>query len=265
MNAMFKMAESWLSVFSIHLLEVSVFVLLVLLADKFLLRGVKERYFIWVLALTKLLVPPLFSLPKAIQAPIQGQMPFLQINADVVGSVEPNHGLPLSVIMFTLWLFSASLVALLIAYKNISLRRRLRDCKQIDISGLSDELTIFESDSIQSPILLGLWHPRIYLPMDWSTWPEKVLKSIIAHEKGHIQHRDIVVLSAQYLSLVLFWMNPLVWIVHLHLNQLRELRCDQFAIRRTGVGPVAYSKMIVKFLGAKRAVPMLVGKCFSKN
>lgn len=81
-----------------------------------------------------------------------------------------------------------------------------------------------------------------------------------------MKNRDVWVLSLQYISLILFWPNPLLWFLHFRLNQVRELRCDESAISQTGMAPVKYSEFLVDCLEKQiKPEPLIIGKYFFKN
>jgi hypothetical protein len=63
MKSFKALADSWLHIYSLHLVEVSVFVLMVWLADSLLRLDTRARYFVWLIALTKLFFPPILSFP----------------------------------------------------------------------------------------------------------------------------------------------------------------------------------------------------------
>jgi TonB family protein len=86
------------------------------------------------------------------------------------------------------------------------------------------------------------------LPADWAAWPALHLRSILAHEAAHLRARDPWILVLQTLASVLFGLNPLVWFLNRRLNHLRELRCDEIAIRASGIPPVEYGKLLYAFL-----------------
>lgn len=275
MNLIERFADPWLEFYSIHLFEMSLFISLIWLTDRLIKLNTRLRYLLWNLALLKLFVPPVISLPGAVQETVPEPVFWLPFGVEFqTDQFVSRQDLSVSEILFVAWLGLAVGLTFFIAMKNTLIRFRLRTARPIQIANslpfsesLLSGLQFFETEMVQTPILVGLWRARIYLPVGWSSWPQNQLRSILTHEKAHLKYRDIWILFLQYFGLVLFGMNPFVWLVHRRLNQLRELRCDETAIQETGIHPVEYSKMILSFVEgqAERSVPLLIGKCFSEK
>ncbi|MFQ5864667.1 MAG: M56 family metallopeptidase [bacterium] len=273
MSLLKQIADIWMSLYSIHTLEISLFVVLVWFIDKLFHLETKLRYLLWILALSKIFIPPMIWLPDK----IQDSMPSTFALMPIISTIQESSGyaapISISETLFGIWLISVFILTLLVAHKNLLIRLYLRDANPVKTpTGIQDakedhRLQIFETSMLHTPILIGFREPKLYLPHDWRNWSQEQLRSIMAHEKAHLLNRDIWVLFLQYLGLILFGINPFVWLVHKRLNQLREMRCDEAVIEQVGISPVKYSKFIVKFMEeqSKNAVPMLIGKCFSKK
>ncbi|MCG8606228.1 M56 family metallopeptidase [bacterium] len=135
------------------------------------------------------------------------------------------------------------------------------------VSDLRPFIRVFETEAVKTPVLIGLWQPKLYLPKNWSKWSPRERQGVMAHEIEHLRHRDLWVLGLQFLSLVLYGVNPLVWLVHQKLNQLRELRCDEAAIRQTGIKATEYCRLILKLAekGTGQITPLVASKYFSQE
>lgn len=68
---------------------------------------------------------------------------------------------------------------------------------------------IYIVDETISPFVMGLIHPKIYLP---ECLCEKELEYIILHERFHIRRFDHVLKPLAFAALCIHWFNPLVWI-----------------------------------------------------
>jgi len=87
---------------------------------------------------------------------------------------------------------------------------------------------IFLSDYIDTPFVLGVLHPRIYLP---STLAEDDKADfVIAHEKAHIKRHDHWWKPLGFLLLTIYWFNPVIWIAYILLCRDIELACDEYVI-----------------------------------
>ena len=68
---------------------------------------------------------------------------------------------------------------------------------------------IFQSEMVDSPFVLGLFRPRVYLPFNLS---ESNMNHIIAHEYAHISRKDHFWKPVGFLVLSVHWFNPLMWL-----------------------------------------------------
>ena len=101
------------------------------------------------------------------------------------------------------WAWFAGITVLLI-YSIISLlclRSKL-------IGAVKWQDNIYLADHIESPFVMGLLRPKIYLP---STLSEQEHEYIILHEQTHIKRLDHIVKIVAFLVLTVHWFNPLVW------------------------------------------------------
>jgi len=91
---------------------------------------------------------------------------------------------------------------------------------------------IFLCDGIDTPFILGIFKPEIYIP---SSIGEKDAEFVIAHEKAHLKRRDHLWKPFGFLLLSIYWFNPVLWIAYILLCKDIELACDEKVIRDMGV------------------------------
>lgn len=87
---------------------------------------------------------------------------------------------------------------------------------------------IFLCDRIQTPFILGIIKPRIFLPADMN---ELQIENVIAHEKAHISRRDYIWKPLGYILLAVYWFNPLCCLAYILLCRDIEMACDEKVIR----------------------------------
>ena len=102
--------------------------------------------------------------------------------------------------------------------------------KMIKVS-IKKEDNLWICDGIQSPFILGMICPRIYLP---SYIEEHHLPYIVAHEKEHIRCKDNWWKLLGFVLLLVHWFNPLVWISYILMCRDIEMACDERVIRSMG-------------------------------
>lgn len=87
---------------------------------------------------------------------------------------------------------------------------------------------IYECDGVNSPFILGIIKPKIYLP---SGVDEKEKDYIIAHESAHLIRRDHWWKPLGYLLLAVYWFQPLCWLAYILLCRDIEIACDEKVIK----------------------------------
>ena len=87
---------------------------------------------------------------------------------------------------------------------------------------------VYLCDNIDTPFILGILRPRIYLP---STLDGSLHEAVLLHEQAHLQRRDHWWKPLGYVLLTIHWFNPLVWLSYILLCRDIELACDEKVIR----------------------------------
>ena len=137
-----------------------------------------------------------------------------------------------------LWVWLIGLCAMLL-YGAISytvLRRQVR-------VHLMLQKQVYACDSVNTPFILGIFRPRIYLPSHLS---QEQISFVLAHEFAHLQRKDHWWKPVGFLLLCIHWFNPLMWIAYILLCRDIELACDEKVIRSMdSVGRKGYSEALV--------------------
>ena len=87
---------------------------------------------------------------------------------------------------------------------------------------------IRKCESIETPFVLGIIKPYVYLPFGLS---EEAEKHIIAHEIAHIERFDYISKIVAFIALSVHWFNPLVWIAFSLFCKDIEYACDEKVLR----------------------------------
>jgi beta-lactamase regulating signal transducer with metallopeptidase domain len=124
--------------------------------------------------------------------------------------------------------------------------RLRRDARHVDLPGFP---SIYDSESVVTPVTLGLWRPRIVLPDSWRFWPAAKLHAILAHENTHIRRGDPWINLISNLNTTVYWFHPLAWWLRRQLAVTSEYACDDAAVRSIGV-PADYAAILVEAAGA---------------
>lgn len=116
-------------------------------------------------------------------------------------------------------------VALMILYTLVSfllLRRKVATAVL-----LRDN--IYQSEYVDSPFVLGVLKPKIYLPYRMGVQSQV---HVIAHEQAHIRRKDHWWKPFGFVLLALHWFNPLMWLGYILLCRDIELACDEKVIKQ---------------------------------
>ena len=143
------------------------------------------------------------------------------------------------------WLSGAAVMAIYAAASYLRIRRRVR---------LSIPLRegILRCEQVDSPFILGLFRPKIYLPYNMD---EEQSRHVIAHEEAHLRRRDHWWKPLGFLLLALHWFNPILWVAYILLCRDIELACDEKVIREMdGAEKKAYSEALLQCSLPRRMV-----------
>jgi len=219
-----QIAQKWLVYYSIHLLEIWFFTLVILWIDRCFKLSSTTRYHLWLVALCKAFLPitavltssGLLVLPCS-EVPISTFNTTQQIESGIAG---------LAKILFVFWILIIVSTGILMGIERISLKRKLATSKSLDITIprylCNNPVRLYENACINAPVLFGLTHPRVYLPLEWHSWSGDELKCILSYELGFIKRRDHFVVALQNTSLLLFGFTPVIWLITQSLNRYRR-------------------------------------------
>ncbi len=105
-----------------------------------------------------------------------------------------------------------------------------------DIAGIPERLRVLRTDMLDSPLLVGLVRPALFLPdmemlMDTSIGTsggisEENMRYIIMHELTHYKRRDILYKWFAMLVQSVHWFDPFVYAVSRQIDLNCEISCD---------------------------------------
>lgn len=163
-------------------------------------------------------------------------------------------------LLFTyLWPIGMGVMAIYSLVSLIRLKQRL-------IGAVPLEGNVWLADYIDSPFVLGLVRPKIYLP---SSLSEEKMDYILLHERTHLRRFDHITRALAFLTLTIHWFNPLVWVAFLLSGRDMELSCDEAVLKQ--LGPEIkqdYSLSLLQLSTGKRiiaATPLAFGEGDAKR
>jgi len=141
----------------------------------------------------------------------------------------------------------------------LQLRRRL-----VTASPLREN--IYLADDIDSPFVMGLVRPKIYLP---SEMEQREQSYIILHEQYHIRRLDHIVKALAFVALCIHWFNPLVWVAFILSGKDMEMSCDEAVVLKLGTEIRAdYTASLLSLATGKRIIagmPLAFGEGNTKG
>ena len=129
-------------------------------------------------------------------------------------------------------------------------------------SAIRVEDNLYETDGIQSPFVLGILKPKIYIPLELS---EQEREYIVLHERTHIQRHDHIIKFAAYFILCLHWFNPLAWVAFRLMGLDMEMSCDELVLKNLGGEIKRNYSMSLLSIAADRRVLRSAPLAFGEN
>lgn len=249
----------------------SVIILFVLLARLSLKRAPKVyAYALWAVVLFRLLCPVTITAPISALNVVRPEvtrdenaviLTMYVANAPAVSqsfdsrqqvtaynpqtAISPKTQLTPSTILAAIWAAGCLAMSIHGIAGFFRLRRKLIGAVEIGRS-------VYLSDGIDMPFVLGVLHPRIYLP---SGIPIAQRPLILAHERYHIRRRDMLWKLLGYLALCLHWFNPLVWVAFVLAGKDMEMSCDEAVLRKLDSAQRAdYASALLRLSTGRRTI-----------
>ncbi len=114
------------------------------------------------------------------------------------------------------WLVGMTVMLVLLVLEYCRSARQFRDLKLVKDN-------IYCSSKIDSPLVYGIFRPRIIVP-ESDQEPDKL---ILLHEQMHIRRLDNMWRLIAFIVAAFHWFNPFAWLfLHLFLKD-QELACDE--------------------------------------
>jgi bla regulator protein BlaR1 len=244
-----------------HLWQSTIFAGLVWLAAVALRHnGARVRYWLWVAASLKFLVPfswlvmlgaqfewrsgPALAQPAAAFVIDQVLAPSVLAPSIAQDATRPSSIVPW--VAGAVWLAGVATVCLWWRRQWMPVRAARRSAVRLSIdSSALRGLTVMSSPMTMEPGIVGVWRPMLLVPdglLDQLTAAQ--MEALFAHERSHVRHRDNLMAAVHMAVEALFWFHPLVWWIQRRLIDERERACDEDVLR-SGSQPSDYAEGIL--------------------
>jgi TPR repeat protein/beta-lactamase regulating signal transducer with metallopeptidase domain len=209
---------------------------------------------------------------------LPAELPLAQPPSPVVSAPAVSISRHWKALLALLHLTGAALLAFVMAGSYLHLRRLLRAARPADgeLSNLANEVAarlrlrrpvaVLLTSAPCAPMATGLFKRRILLPEVLTTLDSDEMRAVLAHELAHHRRLDLAFIWVEHLVTLLWWFNPLVWILVRAIHRKREDCCDDIVL---SLGLAANSQYCKTLLHAAKRLhrsftPRLVFGCASK-
>jgi bla regulator protein BlaR1 len=204
--------------------------------------GAQVAYLLWLLVPASALVVALPAPSQAFEA-ASLTFPGLVLSALPSASSSENHvhaGADYATVGMVVW---ASGCVLMLAFMVVRQRAFIQSLRNVTPA----EDGTYRSASVIGPVLVGIWRPRIVLPIDFETiYTPEQRAFVLAHEEAHRRRFDVLVNAIATAWLCLFWFNPLMYWALARLRFDQELACDAAVFDESYTGRRRYAEALVK-------------------
>ncbi len=204
-----------------------------LAARLFARESASTRYAIWLVALLALPIVAACTTLYPIHLPAAGGASSAAAHIRITlvrANALADRATPLAVPALAIWIAGAVLSFARLAVSAARIARVRRSARPL--LGYDDVLA---STEITMPIATGILSPIVVVPNDVAqrlSPPD--LKRIVAHERAHIERRDVATNFLQRVIEAVLFFNPWVYVMGHYLVKEREAASDDVAVARTG-------------------------------
>ena len=255
------MTLDYLSAIGNHLWQSTLFVAAVaLLTLAFRNNSARIRYWLWLIASIKFLIP--FSLLVALGAQLEWRIappqtrpafsyvvdqfsePFTasidSLQTSLPSTPSPS---PIPIIVLVIWVSGLMTVGSYWLRRWLLVRAAVRASSPLH---LELPIPVCSSPTILEPGVFGIVRPVIVLPNGITDRLNQAqLEAILAHELCHVHRGDNLTASVHMLVETIFWFHPLLWWIGSRLVDEREQACDE-EVLRLGSEPQVYAEGILR-------------------
>ena len=100
---------------------------------------------------------------------------------------------------------------------------------------------------LATPAVFGVFRPVLLMPRGYlGRLSRRDTEHMLLHELAHIKRGDLIAHGLYLLLQMLYWYNPLLWLVRRQMHHLRELSCDATVAEVLREQTVAYRQTLLE-------------------
>ena len=214
------------------------------------------------------IVEPVRSLPLS-EVWIESQTPVASAMSTASGSNPSEPGMNGTQIVTLLWLGGCVVALGINLIRNRESLKYIRRWSRLAGSAELESLRQLQSQmklkrhirlmmcrGIATPCALGLIHPTLILPEQH--WEGEELTLVLTHELIHIRRYDSWVRLLSVIARVVYWFNPIVYLLEIQMNQYCEQACDEAVVQNcTMEQRHRYGSLLLRQARASHSLPIL--------
>lgn len=167
-----------------------------------------------------------------------------------------RSALPLPILVY---LLVAGVLGLRALLSWLRITRHVRLLPRIDALACSLDLpphVVLCWGDCASPWTWGIRRTVVVLPRGFAGWCADKQQHALGHELAHVQRRDSLTQTIGHALAILFWFQPLAWMLHRRLGQLAEQASDD-SVLRGGLHAPEYAQWLLDITRAgSRSSPL---------
>lgn len=158
-------------------------------------------------------------------------------NADILGIIASAASY--------IWLAGIAVMLIYALVSYLKIKNQVKEAVRL-------KENIWVCEQISAPFILGVFRPKIYLPLNIN---ETDREYVLSHEKAHLKRLDHLWKPFGFLLLSVYWFNPLLWAGYALMCRDIELACDEKVIKENGVSiKKAYSEALINCSASQKAI-----------
>lgn len=111
-------------------------------------------------------------------------------------------------------------------------------------------IPVYQNRSISSPMLIGIFSPKLVVPILSRQWSATELEMIVAHEICHYKKKDLVLKLLMMVTCCINWFNPFIYMMKRQFFYDMELACDGNVLLECNVEErEVYARLLLIFAG----------------
>ena len=258
-----RIAAGWAEVAGHLLWQTSLLILVAWGIERVALRGrlAPLRAVLWTVVALRFLLPPTLESPVSATALLSGSRAMRPQAGEVVGGMA---AVPLLSLLLV-WGLGVLVFGVLGILRQRRSRRATERCtlpapasllatveRAARRMGCTTPVDVRLAPDGAGPAVLGLRRPLVLVP---SALPEADLNAALYHELTHVRRRDLWKQAALTVLHVVFWFQPLCFVLRRRAQMAREIACDLDVARRLRGASGAYRNALLRMAAARHLAP----------